>query len=414
MPVYRYVALNRRGREEKGVLDAESPSVARRSLRLQGVYVRRLTVDTEKKGTFLSSFSSLSTLLKPLLQRVPRRDVGLFARRLGILLEAGLSLDRSLANIIGQTENQQLKLTLIKIRADVVEGEALSRAMEKHPVIFPPIYSNLVLVGEKTGTYEKSLLRLAELEDANEKMRTKITNAATYPAIMLFLLMGIMMFLLTVVFPKIRQLFIELDADLPIITRVVMGVSDIFTSSWLFVILAVIGGGLYYFYRWKSQPAGRLRWEQFLIDLPVIGRLQCKILLARFTRNLGVMLESRVPLIMALQVVSRLVSHQIFSAEIGAATEKIKEGVKISDAFRGSPIVSPMALGMLAAGEASDSVPEMVNKVADVMERDVESSIEKSSVLLEPAMIVVLGLLIILMMVSILLPMYDLTRQIEL
>ncbi|MBI3395195.1 MAG: type II secretion system F family protein [Spirochaetia bacterium] len=408
MAIFRYVGLNRKGKEEKGIVDAGNAASARRILKGKGLYVKLLTEDTEKKDRALFPF------LTNILYRVPRRDVGLVARQLGTLLSAGLPLDKSLANIIDQTENIYLKKALIEIKGAVVGGASLGDAMEKHPAIFPPLYHNLVRVGEKTGTYEMALVSLADLEDANQALKNKMTTAMFYPIIMLFLLGAIMVFLLAVVFPQIQTLFVQLNAELPLITRIVMGVSDI-VSSWKIVIPMIVGAVSYYFFqRWKATPDGRMRLEGFVLKQPLIGSLVRKAILARFSRNLGVMLKSRVDLIVALQVVARVVDHSIFAKEIEEAIAKIKEGSKMTEALRDSVIVTQMVFGMLAAGEISDQVPEMVLKIADVMDDDVEASVQKFSSMLEPAMMVVMGFVIIVMMTAIMLPMFNLTKQMQL
>ncbi len=407
MPIFRYVALNRKGKEEKGIIDAPGAATARKNLRLKGLYVRTLTQDREKKERELFPF------LTKLLYRVPRKEVGLFVRQLGTLLDAGLPLDRSLASISETVENEYLKKAIIEIRAGIVEGETLSDAMKKHPAIFPPVYHHLVAVGEKTGAYEQALLRLADLEDANQELQNKVLTAAFYPLIMLFLLGGIMLFMLGVVFPKIQALFAQVKAELPFITKLVIGMSNFVASGKILILVAVIVVLYLLFHRWKSSPEGRVIWEGFLMKVPMIGSISKKVLLARFTRNLGVMLENRVPLIAALQVVSKVVNHGIFSTEISLAIDKIKEGTKISDAFRQSAIVNQMTLGMLSAGELSDTVPQMVTKIADVLDNELDSSIQRLSLLLEPIMIVVMGGVIVLIMVAILLPMYNLTKQLQ-
>ena len=407
MAIYRYVAVKHGGKEAKGIIEAPTLAGARSLLRRQGFYIRSLAEDKEKREREL--FPALARFF----YRVPRRAVGLFARRLGTLIEAGLPLDRALTNILQQTENEYLKKALIAIRSDVMEGASLSDAMQKHPTIFPPIYHHLISIGEKTGTYEQSLLRLADLEDSTEHLRSKIISAAIYPIIMLFLLGGILVFLLAVVFPQIQQLFAELNAELPFITRFVIGLSNLLTSSWIFVILAVLGAAAYFFYQWKSKMPGQESWENSILKLPVLGLLKRKILMANFSRNLATMLASRVPLILALQIVAKLVNHHIFAREIHGAIEKIKEGLRMSEAFKDSLVLNLMLIGMLSAGENSDTVPQMVSKVADVMERDVESSVERASTLLEPVMIVVMGLMIVTIMSAILLPMYDLTNQLD-
>ena len=247
MAIYKYVAFDAKGKEQKGILDASNTSSVRKILRSRNLYVRTISEDTERKDRNLFPF------LSKFLYRVPRREVGLLARRLGTLIDAGLTLDRSLNNIISQTSNEYLRKTLIEIRTDVLEGMALSDAMQKHPSIFTPIYYNLVAVGEQTGNYEQALLRLADLEDSTDALRTKVMNAAFYPIIMLFLLGSILFFLMSVVVPQITELFVELDQELPLITRILIGTSNIFSSVWILVIFAGIGGCIFLFNRWKSS-----------------------------------------------------------------------------------------------------------------------------------------------------------------
>lgn len=407
MPIYRYTAINRKGKEEKGILDASSPAVARKQLRAKGLFVKSISEDEEKRERELFPF------LTQLTRRVPRRDVALFARQLGTLLEAGLPLDRSLANIIDQTENESLKKALIELRSDVIEGESLSASLSKHPAVFKPMYSNLVSVGEKTGTYEQALLRLAKLEEANLALASKVQAALFYPVIMLTLLGFIMVFLLAFVVPQIQQLFEQMDMELPLITRIVIGLSDIISSYKILLPFGILAAGIYGFHRWKSTPDGRAKWESFTLRMPVVGPLLQKVLLARFSRNLGVMLESKVPLITALQVVGEVVDHSLFKGDIDIAIGRLKEGSRLTDAFTDSPMMNHMILGMLSAGEASDQVPEMVSRIADVLDEDVNAAVQKFSSLLEPIMIVFMGLMIVVIMAAILLPTYRLTQTMQ-
>jgi len=408
MPIYKYTAYNRKGKEEQGIIDAQSPAGARKQLKAKGLYVKKLNEDTEKREREL--FPALSNYL----YRVPRKDVGLFARQLGTLIDAGIPLDRSLANIIEQTENDSLKKALIEIRSRVIEGDALSDAMKKHSSIFPPIYYNLVSVGEKTGQYEQTLLRLADLEDANQALKNKISTALAYPIIMLCLLGGIMIFLMGVVVPRIQVLFEQLNQELPFITRAVLFVSELI-STWKVVFpIVFIGSAIYLTRRYLKTEKGREAYERYLLRNFFIKKIYRKVILARFARNLGIMLRHRVPLITALQVVGKIVNNRIFEKELKQATIKIQEGSRITDSLKESTIVTQMVLGMLSAGEASDRIPEMVEKIADILDDDVDSTISKLSTLIEPALMILTGGMIILIMVAILLPIYSLTNQMNL
>ncbi len=407
MPVFRYTAVNRKGKNEKGIIDATTASSARQILRSRGLIVRQLAEDEEKRDRELFPF------LAKILYRVPRKDVSLFVRQLGTLLDAGIPLDRSLHNIIEQTENPYLKKALIEIRGDIIEGESLSQALAKHSAIFPDMYTNLVAVGEQTGTYEKALLRLADLEEANLRMQNKVLSALFYPMILIFILGIVMVFLMTVVIPQIQELFASLNAELPLLTKAVIGASKLFTFPWILFPFLMIGGGIVGFQKWVSKPAGRRQFEELVLRTPLIGTLIQKSLLARFARNLGVMLESRVSLIVALQVTARVVNHSIFSGEILQAIDRIREGSGITDGFRDSVVLTQMVRGMLAAGEATDRVAPMIVKLADILEDEVDATVQRFSTLLEPAMMVFMGLMIGGIMGAILMPMYNLTKQLQ-
>lgn len=408
MPIYKYVAINRKSKEEKGIVDAPNPATARKVLKTKGLYLKTIQEDREKRERQLFPF------LAKFIYRVPRRDVGLFVRQLGTLIGAGLPLDRSLANIIDQTENESLAKALIDVRAKVIEGDKLSDALAKHPAIFPNLYTNLVSIGEKTGQYEESLLRLADLEEANQILKGKVTAALFYPVVMLVLLGLIMIFLLAVVVPQIQNLFVQLDAELPLITKIVIGISNFLTNFPLNILpILMVAGGVYMYRRYTADPAGKRRVEQIILRIPVIGHLIRKVVLARFSRNLAVMLQSRVPLIMALQVVTKVVENETFADEIQKSIVNLQEGMKLTESLRESQLVSQMMLGMLSAGESSDQVPQMMGKIADVLDGDVNATLQRFSALLEPIMIVLMGFLIIMIMSAILLPMYNLTEQIQ-
>ncbi len=407
MPVFRYTAVNRKGQNEKGIIDAQSAASARQMLRARGLIVRQLAEDEEKRDRELFPF------LSRFLYRVPRKDVALFVRQLGTLLDAGIPLDRSLQNIIEQTENQYLKKALIEIRGDIVEGESLSKALAKHGAIFPDMYKNLVAVGEQTGTYEKALLRLADLEEANLRIKNKVLSALFYPLILIGILGLLLVFLMSVVIPQMQELFVTLNAELPLITRIVIGVSGLFAFPWILMFPVLIATAALGMHAWLSKPEGRQQFEQLVLSTPVLGNLIQKVLLARFSRNLGVMLESRVSLIVALQVTARVVNHSIFSAEILQAIDRIREGSSLTEAFRDSVVMTQMVRGMLAAGEATDRVAPMIVKLADILEDEVDASVQRFSTLLEPAMMVFMGLMIGGIMGAIMMPMYRLTKELQ-
>ncbi|EMY61213.1 type II secretion system F family protein [Leptospira terpstrae] len=406
MPLFTYVAFNRKGKEEKNIIDAPNLQAARNKLKAKGLYVRSIQEDREKEERELFPF------LSKLLYRIPRKDVGLFCKQLGTLIGAGIPLDKCLLSIIDQVENIYFKKVLIEMRADITEGMSLSESMKKHKTVFPDQYPSLISVGESTGNYENTLHRLAELEEKSSELKSKVQVAMIYPMIMGLLSLGVSIFLLVVVIPQIEQLFASFDAKLPLLTRGVIFLSYVLTNYWFF-ILGAIAAGLLSFLKWKSSGEGKKVWDRFLLGLPVIGTLLRKILVSNFARNLSILLMNRVPLIVSLNIVSDVVGHTVFKEEIESAIIKIKEGGKLSDSLQGSQVLPQMVLGMLSAGEASDKVPEMMNKLSEIYESEVDTAIKSLTQSLEPMMIIVMGGIIFTIMAAIMTPMYKLTQEIQ-
>lgn len=298
------------------------------------------------------------------------------------------------------------------MQANITEGSSLSEAMKKHPDVFPSQFPSLVAVGEKTGDYEATLTRLAELEEKSSELKAKVQVAMVYPFIMGSLSIFVTIFLLTVVIPQIQELFLQFDAKLPLITRIVIGVSDFLIGFW-WLILTLGFGGIVGFIYYKNTPKGKRNWDEFVLKIPILGSLARKVLVSSFARNIGILLSNRVPLITTLVIVEKIVDHSIFGEEIKNAVEKIKEGEKLSSSFGGSVILPQMVLGMISAGEVSDRVPEMMNKLADIYDSEVDTAIKTMTQSMEPLMIVVMGLLIGTIMASIMVPMYNLTQQLQ-
>jgi type II secretory pathway component PulF len=406
MALFTYVAFNRKGKEEKGIVDANNIQGARTKLKGKGLYVKSIAEDREKQER------ELFPILSKLLYRIPRKDVGIFAKQLGTLLGAGIPLDKCLGSIVDQTENIYLRKVIIQIRADITEGLSLSESMKKHPDIFPEQYPSLISVGEQTGDYELTLNRLAELEEKSNELKSKVQVAMVYPFIMGGLSVLVAIFLLTVVIPQIQELFSQFDAELPLITRIVIGLSHALTNYY-HVMIGTFIIGTYIFIRFKNSKEGKKKWEAFLLKVPIIGSLMRKVMISNFSRSLSVLLMNRVPLISSLQIVGKIVNNHIFLTEIYGAIDRVKEGGKLSDSLANSQILPQMVIGMIAAGEASDRVPQMMDKLSEIYEGEVENTIKSMTQSLEPIMIIVMGGLIFTIMAAIMTPMYTLTKNIQ-
>jgi general secretion pathway protein F len=406
MALFTYIAYNKSGKEVKDIVEATNLQAARNKLKAKGFYVKSIKEDQEKKEKELLPF------LAKFIYRVPRKQVELFVRQLGTLVGAGIPLDKSLNNISEQLENRSLKKIVMDMRAAITEGLSLSQAMAKYPDVFPEQYSSLISVGEKTGEYENTLIRLADLEEAASDMRSKVKVAMIYPLIMGMVSLFVAIFLLVVVVPQIQELFAQFETELPLITRIVIGISDIITNYWLFIIIGIVGGYMG-FNSYTTSPEGKKKWDTYFLKIPVFGSLTKKVLVSSFARNLSVLLMNRVSLITSLSIVSKIVDNHVFQTEINSAIGKIKEGEKLSESFQGSAILSPMVIGMIAAGEVSDTVPSMMSKLSEIYDKEVNNAIKSMTQSLEPIMIVVMGAIIFTIMAAIMTPMYKLTQEIQ-
>lgn len=406
MPHYQYTAFSNTGQKVTGVIEAPSPQAATQKLKSQNFYVRELREDSAKRDRDLFPF------LSNILYRIKRKDAGLFARQLGTLLGAGIPLNEALSDIGEQTENIHLKKIIQEMKQQVIEGKSLSEAMSQHSNVFPPVYESMVRVGEATGNYEPTLKRLADLEERNEELKARAITAMIYPAFMLLISVGVVFFLMTSVVPQLSDLFSGFKAELPFITRTVIGLSKFFSSFWHVMILAAFGG-VYAFVRYRKTPEGRHKTDKFILRIPFFGGLLRRIQVGLFCRNLGILVESQVPLLDALKIVAGTITNSIFIDELNAAIQQIKEGSSLRESMRNSVILPQMARGMIAAGESTDRLSELLIKAAEIMESEVDSAVRRMTQSLEPIMIVFLGGIVAAIMAAVMLPMYKMTEYIK-
>jgi general secretion pathway protein F len=406
MPIYQYRAFNKAGQEVTGHIDAPNPQNAQSKLKKQNLYIKELKEDTGKRDRELFPF------LSKIINRIPRKDIGLFARQLATLLGAGIAINDALADIIDQTNNKNFQKIITEIRARVIEGKSLSEALAEHGDVFPPIYENMVRIGEATGNYESILGRLADVEDKNAELRGKVSSALIYPVIMLILSIGVVLFLLTFVIPQITGIFKTFNAPLPLPTRMVMWWSDTVISLWPVIVLGILGIA-YGIYAFKKTPSGKLKMDQFLVKTPIFGKLLIKLEVSRFTRNLGILLLSNVPLLKALEIVTATATNEIFRLELQAAAKKVEEGGKLIESLRSSTFIPHMIKGMMSAGEATDKLGELTIKAATIQENELDTTVRSLTAALQPVIIVFLGGVVFFILISVMLPIFKLSSLIQ-
>ncbi len=406
MPHYQYTAFSNKGQKVTGVIEAISPQAATQKLKAQNLYVKEIRSDSTKRDRELFPF------LSNILYRIKRKEAGIFARQLGTLLGAGIPLNEALTDIGEQTENPHLRKIIQEMKQQVVEGKSLSETMKQHTAVFPPVYESMIRVGEATGNYEPPLKRLADLEERNEELKARAITAMIYPMFMLAISVGVVFFLMTSVVPQLSDLFSGFKAELPLITRIVIGLSKFFSSFWYLMILAIFGS-IYAFVRYRKTEQGKLKTDRWIMRIPFFGSLLRRIQVGLFCRNLGILVESQVPLLDALKIVSGTVTNSIFANELNAAAQQIKEGASLRESLKESVILPQMARGMIAAGESTDRLAELLIKAAEILESEVDSSVRRMTQSLEPIMIVVLGGIVAAIMAAVMLPMYKMTEYIK-
>jgi general secretion pathway protein F len=402
MAVYQYKGLDGGGAAVAGIIDADNPKSARGKLRKKGLFPTEVW---EQKGRATRGKGlGVQFDFKKYFERVSVKEVAAMTGQLSTLIGAGIPLVESLAALIEQVENPKLESVLRDIREKVNQGATLADAMRDHPTVFSQLYVNMVGAGESSGALETVLQRLTEYTEEQVRLQGKIVSALTYPALMGAVSGLIIIGLFVGVIPRIKRIFDSYDATLPLITRVVMGVSDFFIYRWYVLIIVGTGGG-YAFFRWVKSEDGRAKWHRILLKLPILGNVNRKVAVSRFCRTLSTLLDSGVPILTAVGIVKTVVGNDVIAAAIEKVGTNISEGQSIAAPLRESGQFPPLVTHMIAIGEKTGELEPMLAKVADAFDQEVERTLEALTSILEPVMIVVLGGVVAVVALSILLPM---------
>ncbi len=412
MPVFAYKGLDTKGKQVKGLKEADSGRVLRALLRKEGIYVTEFKQSgasgSKDKGKGLNrevDVSGLFTRIKP-------QEVGVFTRQLGTLLRAGIPLAESLAALVDQVENPKIREIVADVRRMVNEGSSLAGAMEAHPKMFPSLYVNMVRSGETAGNLDQVLFQLADFTDSQVALKGKILSALLYPMIMVGVGGLIMTILMVVVVPQIVQLFDDMKQALPWNTKLLIFVSDTLTGYWwavvLFVIVIWVGVRT-----WKRTESGMRRWDKMRLSMPVFGDLNRKVAVSRFAATLGTMLSAGVPLLRALDIVKNVLENSVLEKVVEGAKEAIKEGDSIAAPLKRSGEFPPMVVHMIAVGERSGQLETMLHNVAAAYQNEVEMKLERLTTLLEPFMILTMGGAVAFVVFSILMPILQMNQMVQ-
>jgi len=408
MPVYEYTALDRAGKTKKGILDADSTVAARQKLRGSGIFPVEVKEALSKPKGIPSGPVSLIGLLKG----VKPGEIFAMTRQVSILLGAGVPLVKSLEALISQITNSMLQKIMAQIKESVNEGNSLAFSLSQHPKFFSNLYVNMVDSGEASGSLDVVLGRLAEFGEHQQALRGRFKAALAYPAFMSLIGTVVLFFLITFIVPNITKIFTDMHQTLPLPTVVLIEVSNFMLSFWWVILIAFLIG-IVILKQSKKRPGVHYIWDKLKLRIPVFGPINQKIALARFGRTLGSLLQSGVPLITALQIVGKIVDNSLIARVIDNAIDEIQAGRSLASTLDQSRWFPSIAVQMISVGEQSGELEGMLNKIADTYEREVESHIMALTSMLEPVMILVMGLIVGFVVISILLPIFEMNQMIR-
>lgn len=411
MPVYAYKGLSSQGKAVSGIVDADNPKGARLKLRRDGIFPTDVSEEERKSKKAVAS-ARTDFNLTIFTERIGPQDLALLTRQLSTLVGAGIPLVDCISALIEQVESARIKRMLSQVREQVTEGTSLADALKGHPRVFTDLYINMVRAGEASGSLDIVLLRLADYTENYAALRDKVRGALTYPVLMGSVGALILFFLLSYVVPKVTKLFSENQATLPLMTTILLAISGFLQEYWWLVLgtIAIVVISVRVSMR---TPAGRLRFDRFVLAFPYVGKLVKKVALARFARTLSTLLTSGITLLTALDIVKNVVSNTVLSNAIDDARSSIREGQSIAPPLKKSGLFPAMLVHMIAVGEKSGELEAMLAKAADAYDREVESSVTAVTSILEPVMILVGGGVVLFIVMAILLPIFELNQLVH-
>lgn len=416
MPSFHYVALDSRGQESSGVLEAENQNDAVAQLRQAGYFPKSIAAEgkaPKAKGKAAGGGSALGKEIKlniniPFLERktIKPRTLMIFTRQLATLIDAGLPLLRGLTVLSKQEPDPVLKKTILGIADSVSSGGTFSEALSGHPKIFNKLYVNMVKAGELGGVLEIVLLRLAEFQEKAQKIKNKVVSAMFYPVIVLVIAVVIMAFLLAFIVPKFKAIFDDMlgGQPLPPLTDFVIGLSTLVQTNWYFLIAGIVLLVVGYKFAAKTKKGGEVI-DAFKLRAPVFGDLTRKSSISRFSRTLGTLVTSGVPILQALNITRDTAGNAMVAAAISKVHDSVKEGESIVQPLEASGVFPPMVISMIDVGEETGQLPEMLLKVAEVYDDEVDNAVSGLTSLLEPVMIVFLAVVVGTIVIALFLPL---------
>ena len=404
MPAFEFTALDSTGRHHKGVLEGDSPRQVRQQLRERHWTPLSVQEVAAREAKAARGFS--------LRRGVAAGDLALMTRQLATLVRSGLPLEESVRAVSQQTEKARLKSMLLGVRARVMEGHTLAAGLAEFPHVFPELYRATVGAGEQSGHLDVVLERLADYTESRQQLGQKIQLALFYPAMLTLLAISVVVLLLTYVVPQVVQVFENIGQELPLLTRGLIAVSDFMRDYGLalLVLFGIAGGVLAWMLR---KPGPRRQWHRLLLRTPLVARLVRGLNTARFARTFSILLASGVPVLDALRIGAEVIGNMPMREAVEEAARKVREGASIYSALEKSRYFPPLTLHLIASGEASGNLEDMLERAATSQEREIEILVATLLGLFEPLLIVLMGGLVLIIVLAILLPIFDLNQLVR-
>ncbi|MFZ0492132.1 MAG: type II secretion system F family protein [Acidimicrobiia bacterium] len=401
---FTYQVRDGKGRLHSGELAASSSGSAAQALRDRGY--TPLSIEEKK-------VSALQKEIKiPGFGRVKQKDLAIFSRQFATMINAGLSLLRSLDILAEQTPNATLAGVIKEVKSSVEKGMSLSEAMQRHPKVFDRLYVAMVRAGEVGGVLDTTLVRVADTLERSVELRGKVKSAMTYPTAVLGLVLLILTAMLVFVVPMFEGMYADLGGTLPAPTRLLLGMSRFTVSSW-YIILGIAVGGIFGFRRWVSTDQGRFTFDRIKLKVPVFGGLARKSAIARFSETLASLTRTAVPILQAMDIVSETAGNEVVARAIRDVQASVKEGDSLAAPLAQHPIFPPMVVQMLAVGEETGALDTMLDKLAQFYNAEVNATVDSLTSLLEPLLMVVLGGTVGSMIIALYMPMFNLINLVQ-
>ncbi len=396
MGAYQYQALKKSGNTCKGVIEADSERHARQLLREQGLIPTE--VAALKKQLLSKNKNKLSS-----------QDLALFTRQLATLLAAGIPVEEALRGVSEQTEKDKIRQLIIGVRSKVMEGYSLAHAMSEYPLVFPSLYCATVGAGEQTGRLDIVLEKLADYTENQQQVRQKIQQALIYPALMIIVSTIIIAFLLTFVVPKIIDVFTSSGQSLPVMTGVLISISAFIKSYGMYTVILIILF-IVLFKKSLSYPRVRFWWHRFLLKLPIVSYLIRSINVARYIHTFGILFAAGVNVLETMQVSAGLLNNEIMQKAFDNAAIRVKEGTAISQSLKDTGFLGAMAIHLIASGEKSGQISQMMERAASHLDNEVRRLIDTALTLLEPMVILFMGAVVLFIVLATLLPIFSMEQ----